>query len=209
MEGTQCKLGTRFTDGLCGDDTDDLSLFDHAAGGKVASVALGAYTVTAFASENAADFHLLDGQGVDKFCFLLADFLPCVQDEFSSERIEYVVHRSTAEDTFAETLYNLILVLDGGCDKSAERTAVFFCNDHVVRHVHQTPCQVTCIGGLEGGIGKTFTCTVRGDEVLEHRHTFLKVGDDRVLDDLCAGCTALLRLGHKASHAAKLLDLLG
>ncbi len=132
-----------------------------------------------------------------------------MQDEFSGERVEDVVHGGASEDAFAEALDHLILILDGGGDEAAERAAILFGDDHVVRYVHQTPCQVTCVSGLEGGIGQTFTCAVRGDEVFEHRHAFLKVGDDRVLDDLCAGSAALLWLGHKAAHAAELLDLLG
>ena len=75
-------------------------------------------------------------------------------------------------------------------------------------NVHETPGEVTCIGSLESGIGKTLAGSVCGDEVLEHRHTLLEVGHDRVLDDFCSCRSGLLRLGHKASHAAELLDLL-
>ena len=45
------------------------------------------------------------------------------------------------------------------------------------------------------------------DEVLEHGHTLLKVADNRVLDGVVALSAGLLRLGHKASHTAELLDL--
>ncbi|MBQ9892476.1 MAG: hypothetical protein IJM35_04905, partial [Bacteroidales bacterium] len=66
-------------------------------------------------------------------------------------------------------------------------SAVFFGDDHIVGDVHQTAGQVTGISRLEGGIRQTLTGTVRRDEVLEHRHSFLQVGNDRVLDDLGAG----------------------
>ena len=77
-----------------------------------------------------------------------------------------------------------------------------------MRNVHETTCQVTGIGCLEGGIGKTLTRSVGRDEVLEHCHTLLQVGDDRVFDNLRSCCTGLLRFCHKSSHTAELLDLL-
>ncbi len=46
------------------------------------------------------------------------------------------------------------------------------------------------------------------NEVLEHCHSLLQVGDDRVLDNLSTLTTGLLRLRHKSAHTAKLLDLL-
>ncbi len=48
-----------------------------------------------------------------------------------------------------------------------------------------------------------------GDEVLEYRHTLLEVGDDRVFDDVRTGSSRFLRLGHKSTHTAELLDLGG
>ena len=78
-----------------------------------------------------------------------------------------------------------------------------------MRNIHQTSRQVSGICSLKGGIGKTLTSSVGGDEVLQHRHTFFKVGDDRVLDNVCTGSTGLLRLGHKTTHTAELFDLGG
>ncbi len=76
-----------------------------------------------------------------------------------------------------------------------------------MRHIDKTACKVTGIGSLQGRIGKTLTRTVRRDEVLEHRHSLLKVGDNRVLDNLGSLSSGLLRLSHKSTHTAKLLDL--
>ena len=63
VECTEGQLCTGLSDGLCGDDTDHLALLDHAAGGQVTAVALGADTLAGFAGEYRADFHLLDRQG--------------------------------------------------------------------------------------------------------------------------------------------------
>ena len=209
MEGTEGKLGTRFTDGLCGDNADNLTGFNHTAGSQVAAVALCAHALAGFAGENAADFNLLDGEGIDEGGYILADFLAGSDDKLSCERVEDVVYGSTAKDALTKGFNNLILVLDGGCDEAAEGAAVFLGDDDIVGNVHKTAGEVTCISGLEGGIGQTLTGTVGGDEVLQHGHTLFQVGHDRVLNDLCTSSAALLGLGHKATHTAELLDLLG
>ncbi len=67
-------------------------------------------------------------------------------------------------------------------------------------HIDETTGKITGVGGLKSGIRKTLTGTVGGDEVLEHRKTLLEVCKNRVLDDLAALCTTLLRLGHKTTH---------
>ena len=52
VEGTERKLGTRLTDRLSGDNSDNFSLFNHSAGCKVATVTLGADALAALASED-------------------------------------------------------------------------------------------------------------------------------------------------------------
>ena len=209
MEGTQGKLGTGLTDGLGSDNAHHFTGFHHTGGSQVTAVALGAHALAGFAGKNAPDFHLFDGQGVDKFCGILADFFTCSDNQFTGKRVEDIVHGGAAEDSLTQGLHYLVLVLDGGGDKAAEGAAVFLGDNHIVGDIYQTTGQITCIRGLQSGIGQTLTGTVRGDEVLQHRHAFLQVGDDGVLDNLCAGSTALLGLGHQATHAAELLDLLG
>ena len=118
------------------------------------------------------------------------------------------MHGSPSEYPFSEGFHDFILALDGSGDKSSECAAVLFVDDHVMGYIHETAGQITSIGCLQGRIGKTFTCTVGADEVLQHGHPFLKVGDDRVLDNLVSCRTGFLRLCHKSSHTAELLDLL-
>src|SRR3712207_8886480 len=57
----------------------------------------------------------------------------------------------------------------------------------------------TLFRSLHSGIGQTLTGTVRRNEVLKHRHTFLKVGKNRILDNLRSFGTGLLRLGDRKS----------
>ena len=76
-----------------------------------------------------------------------------------------------------------------------------------MRHVYQTTGKVTGIGRLHGGIGQTLAGTMRRNEVLQHRHSLLEVGQDRVLNNLRALGTSFLGLGHQTTHTRKLLNL--
>ena len=77
-----------------------------------------------------------------------------------------------------------------------------------MRYVNQTTGQVSGIGRLQSGIGKTLTGTVGRDKVLQHGQTFLKVRKDRVLDNLTTFCTTLLRFRHQTTHTGQLTNLL-
>ena len=76
-----------------------------------------------------------------------------------------------------------------------------------MRYVDKTAGQITCVGCLHSGIGQTLTGTVRRNKVFEHRHTFLEVRKDRVLDNLLTFGTCLLWLSHQTTHTGKLLNL--
>ena len=132
MEGTEGKLCTRLSDGLCGDDTDNFTFLHHPGGGEVASVALRADSLAGLTGEHGTDLDLFDRKRVDEIGFLLPDFLTCSEYELSGQWVEYVVHRGTSEYPLSERLDHLVLVLDGGSDKSPERSAVLFVDDHVV-----------------------------------------------------------------------------
>ncbi len=74
-------------------------------------------------------------------------------------------------------------------------------------NVDKTAGKITCVGCLQGGVGKTLTGTVGRDEVFEHRQTLLEVRKNRVLDYLTTFGTTLLRLGHKTTHTGELTNL--
>ena len=100
--------------------------------------------------------------------------------------MDHVVQGDTAQNTIVEGLHDVIVALDGRSSQAAERTAVLLVDDHVLCDVNQTARQITGVGRLQCGIGKTLTGTVRRDEILEHRKPLLEVREDRVLDDLLA-----------------------
>ena len=207
MEGTERQLGTRLTDGLGGNHADHFTFLHHTGRREVAAIAFGAHALAAFAGENGTDFDLFDRQAFDGRRDVFGDFVTGCHDEFSGQRIVHIVHGAAAENALAERFDHFVLALDGGGDEAAEGAAVFLVDDDIVRNIHQTARQVAGIRRLEGGIGQTFTGTVAGDEVLEHRHTLFQVGDNRVLDDFRTGSTGFLRLGHQAAHTAELFDL--
>ena len=73
----------------------------------------------------------------------------------------------------------------------------------VLRHIDQTACQVTGVGGFERRISQTFTRTVGGDEVLQHVQAFTEVRGNGRLDDGAIG------FGHQAAHTCHLANLGG
>ena len=99
------------------------------------------------------------------------------------------MYGDTSENPLSEGFHNFVLVLDGRSDKSPEGAAVFLGDDDFVGNVHEPPGEVTCVSSLEGGVGQTLTCSVGGDEVLEHRHTLLEVGRNRVFDNFISRST--------------------
>ncbi len=200
VECTEGQLCTRLTDSLSSDDTDGLAELYHTLGGKVASVTLHADTVLALASEHRTYLDTLDGRVFDGLGHGLCDFLTGGNEQFACHRMDDIVYGNTAENTLIQRRDDLFTVLQGGADQTAQRAAILLGDNHVVGYVDKTTGQVSGVGSLHGGVGKTLTGTVRCDEVLQHRHTFLEVGDNRVLDDLVSFGTGLHRLGHQTTH---------
>ena len=67
--------------------------------------------------------------------------------------------------------------------------------------VEETACEVTGTSRVECGVGKTLTCSVRRNEVLDRSETFLERCGDREFDDLSA------RVGNETLHAHHLVEL--
>ena len=119
-----------------------------------------------------------------------------------------IVNGNTSEDSVIEAADNLITILQSGADKSAQSSAVFFIDNHIMTYVNKTTGQVSGVGSLQGGVGKTLTGTVGTDEVFQHAHTFLKVRKNGVLNGQRFG-TCLLGLSHQTTHTRQLADLTG
>ena len=123
-------------------------------------------------------------------------------------RMDDVMHRHTTENAIVKTADDFVAILQSRAYKTTQSATVLLVDDNVVADVDKTTCQVTGVGRLQSGIGKTLTSTVSRDKVLEHAHTFLKVRKNWVLDGVGL-CTCLLRLSHKATHTRELANLTG
>ena len=121
--------------------------------------------------------------------------------------MDNIVNRHTTKDAFVERRDDFVAIFERTTFQTTQRSAIFFGDDDIMGNVNQTTSEVSSIGRFHSGVGQTFTCTVRRDEVFEHRHTFLKVRKDWVFDDLLPFGTGLLRLSHQSTHTRKLLDL--
>ena len=201
VERAHRELRARFADGLRGDDADGFAHLDEAAGGQVAAVAASANSAAGFASEHGANLHALDAGRLNRVGQLFGDFLVDLDDHVAFVVLD-LLERNAADNAVAQRLD-----FDAGFENrldvnSVGRAAVELVDDHVLRHVDETPREVAGIGGLERRIGQTLASAVRRDEVFQHGQAFAEVRSDGLLDDFARG------LGHQTAHTGKLPDLL-
>src|SRR5712691_2932346 len=201
VERAHGELRAGFTDGLRGNDADGFAELDHAAGGKVATVAESANTTAGFTGEHGTDAHAFDAGSLHLVRKLFGDFLVHVHDDRALEVLD-LIERNAPNDAIAQRL-DFDAGFDDGLDVNAvARAAVAFVDDHVLSNVDETAGQVAGISGLERGIGQALARAVRGDEVFQHGQAFAEVGGDGCLNDFAG------RLGHQAAHSGELADLL-
>ena len=201
VEGTHGELRSRFADRLRRDDAGSLAEFDQTSGSQVASVAHDANAALRFAGEHRANLHPLDTGGLNRARQIFGDLVVDVDHDLAVVVFDFL-ERHAADDAVAQRLDDLAGFDDTGDENSVHGAAVVFADDHVLRHVDQTPRQVARVGGLERRIGQTLAGAVRRDEVFEHRQPFTEVGRDRRLDNFTG------RLRHQSAHAGELANLL-
>src|SRR5262249_52385483 len=107
-----------------------------------------------------------------------------LDQRLAAGRVFHILRRGAAKDTAGKRGNHGAGVDNGTYLDTILRATVLFRDDAVLRHVDQTPRQVTRVRRLQGGVGKTLTGTVSRVEILEHRQAFFEVGDDRTFDDL-------------------------
>ena len=161
----------------------------------------------AFAGEYRTDFYHLNRRLINSFSLRFGDFLTSPNENFACCGMDNIVNRHTTKDTFIERRDDFIAIFKCATFQTAQRSAIFFGNNHIMRNINQTTSEVSRIGCFHRCVGQTFTCTMRRDEVFEHRHTLLKVRENWVFNNLLSFCTSLLRLGHQSTHTRKLLNL--
>ena len=203
MERAHGELRARLADRLSGDDTHRLAHVHGRAAGEIAPVAHAANARLGIAGEDRTDAHLLHAGGDDLVDLRLAEQRAVRHHDLVAGRIAHIFSRGAAEDAGRQRRHHGAGVDDRPYLDAPGGAAIHFGDDAVLRHVDETPGQITGVRRLQRGVGQTLTGAVRRVEVLEHREPFLEVGNDRGLDDLTG------RLGHEAAHAGELAHLRG
>src|SRR6266567_3615402 len=214
VEGPQRELRARLADRLRGQNADGLAQVHHVHRGEVAAVAHPAHAALRLARQDRADLHRLDPRILDGLRGLFDDELARLDQHLGAAVfIELVwIHDlfecHAADYALAQRLDDVFTLLQRRHLKAEDRAAIFFCNGHVLRDVHQPARQIAGVGRLERRVGETLPRAVRRDEVLEHRQPFAEVRLDRALDDFAdAASELLLRLRHQPAHTGELPDL--
>ncbi len=211
MEGPERKLRARLPNRLGGDHADRLAHLDHAAGGEVLAVAERAHAALGLTGEHRPDLDLLDGGLRNVVGNLVGDELVRFHDELVGVGIVHVADRHSTRDPVGERRNDLLVVLQRTDVDAAQGATVVLSHRHALRHVNEASREVTGVGGLERRVSQSLPRSVGANEVLLHRQALLEVGEDRVLEDFAtpaAFADVLLRLGHQATHAAELANLL-
>ena len=201
VEGPHRQLCTGFTNRLGRDDADGLTLVDQRTACEVTAIAHGADALFGITGQRAADPCGLHASLVDGIRHALVDQRACGHQNILGAGHQNIVRRNTAQQTLGQRGDNLTIVDSRFGGDRGFGAAVMLAHDAVLRHVHQTACQVTGVRRLQSGIRQTFPRTVGRVEVLENGQTFFKVRDNRRLDDVA------VRLRHQAAHPAQLFHL--
>ena len=103
----------------------------------------------------------------------MVDHLIGVDDDLSRFRIGDLIHRDAAQNPVVQRLDALFAVghiaYPYARDLLAQvMEAILLADDDVLRHVDQTPGQVTRVRRTQSGIGQALAGTVGGDEELQH-----------------------------------------
>ena len=130
------------------------------------------------------------------------DFGTAGHNELIGFGMVYVLNRSTAGDAVCERLYHLLVLAKRRCRKATDGATILLVDDHILRGVNQTTCQVTRVSWLQRRIRQTLTGTVGRDEVLENGQTLFIFDEPTTglhfydIEKLLIAFNALLDKGH-------------
>ena len=153
VEVTHRELGSRFSDRLCGDDTDGFADDGWSVVCKHASVASCADTSLQHARNRRSYFQLLESRTGYAACQFVVDEVVWCGDDFARFRFYDVADGITAEDAFFKRQVECARSF-GGYSHSDGRATVAFVDDDVLRGVSHTAGEVSGFSGLERGVGQ-------------------------------------------------------
>ena len=147
---------------------------------QIAPVAGGTDAVAGFARNRRTHLQVVYGESLQLVH-------PGLVQQCSDGNLDLVAPRGidvlghhAAQHALAQRLDHVAALDEAGHGDAIGGAAISVGDHQVLGHVHQTPRQITGVGGLERGIGQTLARTVRGDEILQHGETFAEVrGDGR------------------------------
>ena len=202
VERAHGELGARLTDGLGGNHADRLTEIGKVARREVTAIAPRAHSAQRLAGKHRTNLDALHAGVLNGVGDLLGDLLVGIHDGLTGEAVLDRLERHAAHDAISERLDDFTRFDDRPDIDPVDRLASFLGDDDVLRHVDQTPSEVSRVGGLERRIGQPFPSSVSRDEVLEHGETLAEVAGNGGLDDLARG------LRHQTAHSCELPDLL-
>ena len=202
VEGPHRQLRSRFADRLRGNDAHGESLFNDVAVGEIHAVAELAHAKFRSARQRTADLDLLDTHLLDLASLGLVDQVILADDHIVGDRVDDVGPADTSTDRVCQAHLDFFSSVNHPLGDSLGRPAIRLGDHHVLADVGQLAGQVATVGSLQRRVGQSLAGPVRGTEILQDRESLAEVRLDRRLDDLTR------RLGHQATHASQLPDLL-
>ena len=175
VEGTHCKLSTRLTDGLCGNNTNRFADVNGCSVRQVVTVALSANANLTAAFNNRTYLYFFDSRVYNRLCGCRVNHLVLRYDKLARFGVNYILCCGSALKTVYKRLDNLVSVTDIRNNNAVSCSAVFFADNDILRYINQAACKITRVSSTQRRIGKTFTRTVRRDKVLKHRKTLTEV----------------------------------
>ena len=162
VEDSHGELGTRFTDGLSGHDTNGLAEFDKVAGSHVKTIAVLANAILGLAGEERTDLDFGDAFFDDSLGVFFADEGVALHKDLTGLWRDDVMHGVTSDKTVLE--FDEDDVFGGVFDLTDLETvvamAIFLTDDDVLSDVDETSSEITRVSGLKSGVGTTLAGTV-------------------------------------------------
>ena len=205
MERTHGQLCTRFTDGLCGNNTNCFADLYSLTGRQVGAITFCTCTIVGFTGKHRSDFYFCIS-GADYCCSTFWRDHTVGRNDYVAFGIGIFLCGITSGNSFFQCFDGLFSIHNGfhihARNGVHSFTAILFTDDQLLRYVYKTSGQVTGVGCTKRGIRQTFTCTMGGNEVLQYVKTFTEIGLDRKFDGT-SRC-----IGHQTTHTGKLFNLL-
>ena len=201
MEGAHGQLRARLADRLGGDNTNRFADINQHTTTQIATITLRAKTEARVACQRRTDFDFVNTGRINCVNHVFVEQRARLDDHRPAIRLHGISDRDTAENALAQCFDNFAAFDQRFYSQAVGGAAIIFGHHQILRHVNQTTREVARVGGLQRGIGKTFTRTVGRNEVLQDIQTFAEVRRDRGLDDRAIG------LRHQTAHTRQLANL--